>query len=757
METEVKRLRITVHGMVQGVGFRPWVYRQARALDLCGRVQNLNEGVMIDIEGAATMVASFLYQLKTSPPVLSRIQSMQTKQMPFKGESDFVIQSSDQSHALATMVMPDMATCSDCLKDIFDSSNRRYAYPFTNCTQCGPRYSIIQALPYDRVRTTMKGFTMCVDCQQEYDDPYDRRFHAQPNACPQCGPQLSCWDDQGRVWHQREEALKAAVSALRDGQIVAVKGLGGFQLMVDARSTSAVQRLRQCKQRPAKPLAVMFPDVSVVETVCTMSAAERACLSSPQAPIMLLLKNQSFNLPEVLAPHNPYLGCFLPYTPLHHLLLKQAGFPVVATSGNMIDEPICIDNQEALQRLKGMADVWLVHDRPIQRPLDDSVGQMILGEYMMLRRARGYAPLPLMVQDLPLGVLSVGGHLKNTVTLSTPTGLVTSTHIGDLSTSQAYQFFKQSIQDLSQLNAQSITSVISDGHPDYLSSQWARDSGYPYQTVQHHHAHVAAVMAEHHLEEEVLGIVWDGTGDGCDGTIWGGEFLQVSRETYKRRGSLRLFRLPGGDKAVTESYRSAVGLLQAMETEASKLWPTLSCWAAAPRGALPVLYQMMDQGIQSPWTSSMGRLFDAVASLLGLVQVSHFEGDAAMRLQFAAQSITQLVEAYPFQWNSPKEDEQDCSRLDWEPMIRMMIQDIQEDTPVSIIAARFHQTLVDGAVAYAKQCGISRVVLSGGCFQNQRLATQLIQSLRKIGFKVFYPHMYPPNDGALSLGQAIQG
>ncbi|HEX4342370.1 MAG TPA: carbamoyltransferase HypF, partial [Verrucomicrobiae bacterium] len=563
-------IKAIVRGAVQGVGFRPFVYRLASELGLNGWVMNSPEGVLIEAEGQPTPLEKFLSRLESDKPPLAIIQSLESHWIAPAGYKRFEIRHSDDQAAKRTLILPDIATCPECLAEIFDPNNRRYLYPFTNCTNCGPRFSIIESLPYDRANTSMKQFCMCPECEREYHDPADRRFHAQPNACPACGPQLELWDGAGKVTCQRMETLWQSIKAIREGKILAVKGIGGFQLLVDAQNEEAVLRLRQRKHREEKPFALMFPSLAAVEADCIVGKLERELLQLPSAPIALVLRRSAGF--ASIAPGNPHFGVMLPYSPLHHLLLRNLGFPVVATSGNLSDEPICIDENEALERLRGIADVFLVHNRPVVRPVDDSVVRVIMDREMVIRRARGLAPLPiqtLAANSETLNVLALGAHLKNSVTLSVGGQFFTSQHIGDLETPQALEAFRAVSRDLPGLYEVEPEVIACDMHPEYLSTKQAQASGKPVVEIQHHYAHVAACMGENRLEGPVLGVAWDGTGYGTDGTIWGSEFLAVNTTRgdghasapFSRFAHFRNFLLPGGATAIRQPRRAALGLL----------------------------------------------------------------------------------------------------------------------------------------------------------------------------------------------------
>ena len=769
LATQTIRLRVAVRGAVQGVGFRPFVFRLARELGLAGWVNNSTEGVFLEAEGAQPRLEEFLLRLESEKPPRSVIQSLEASWLDAAGFNAFEIRPSETGGARTTLVLPDIATCPDCLREIFDPANRRHRYPFTNCTNCGPRFSIIEALPYDRANTSMKRFTMCPACQSEYDDPRDRRFHAQPNACPVCGPRLELWGRDGKAAASPgAPALEAAARALREGKIVAVKGMGGFHLMAAARDDGAMRRLRERKHREEKPFAVMVPSLAAARDLCRISPAEERLLRSPEAPIVLLesLSAPALPLSNLIAPRNPNLGVLLPYTPLHHLLLAELGFPVVATSGNLSDEPICIDEHEAVERLGGIADVFLVHDRPIVRHVDDSITRVMAGRELVLRRARGYAPLPIPVNLAGAGasaetcVLAVGAHLKNSIALSVGPRVFLSQHIGDLETDQAYRAFQRVVGDFQTLYQAAPAVVAADAHPDYLSTRFAREqagraagaSGRPF-LVQHHAAHVLSCMAENELTPPLLGVSWDGTGYGLDGTVWGGEFFLVTETDCARVAHLRRFRLPGGDKAVKEPRRTALGLLYELFGEAVFEMKSLAPAKAFSTVDLAAIRTMLARGINSPLTSSAGRLFDAVASILGLRQQVRFEGQAAMELEFCAETAS-AGDAYEFAVLSA-EPPGSVLTVDWSPAIRSVLSDLGAGVAPGRIAARFHNGLAEAILAVARRVKQERVALSGGCFQNRYLAERTILRLSQEGFRPYWQQRVPPNDGGIALGQVM--
>lgn len=745
------RVRIAIRGLVQGVGFRPFIYRLASELHLKGWVNNNLQGVSIEVEGLREAVDAFVRRIGPERPPRAAIYSLETTVLDPVGYDAFEIRESDTAGAVSAVVLPDIATCDDCLREVRDPSDRRYRYPFTNCTNCGPRFSIIRSLPYDRPNTSMASFTMCEDCQAEYNDPPNRRFHAQPNACPTCGPRLALWAPDGRVLASDDDALRRTEEALRAGQIMAVKGLGGFHLMVLAYDHQAVLRLRARKRREAKPLAVMFPSLEAIAAHCELSDAEQRLLLSPECPIVLMWLSNLGDLSPAIAPGNPWLGAMLPYTPLHHLLLGDLGAPVVATSGNLTDEPICIDAHEALERLRGIADLFLIHDRPIVRHVDDSVVRIVAGRELVLRRARGYAPLPVHVeQDLP-PTLAVGAHLKNAVALAFGREVFVSQHLGDLETEQAFGAFLRAAADLPRLYSVSPTTVACDLHPDYLSTRHAEALGLRVVHVQHHLAHVLACMAENDLlGEPALGVAWDGTGQGQDGTPWGGEFLTIHEEGARRVAHFRPIPLLGGDRAAREPRRVALAVLYELLGEEAFSRRDLPPVAAFTAPELQVLHTMLLRRVHTLRACSVGRLFDAVSALLGIRQVCAFEGQAAMELEFALQrAVSSGAPAFGVQNDGA------MLVLDWAPVIEDIVQGLADGVPVSALSRRFHDALVDALLEVARRIGLEPVVLSGGCFQNQYLTEQATARLRAEGFRPYWHQRVPPNDGGIALGQAV--
>jgi len=760
-----ERHRLVLGGAVQGVGFRPFVLRLARELSLAGWAQNTGEGLRLEVEGGAGACAAFAQRLFAEAPAHAAPRLLSQGSMPPTGESRFEIRASSTGPGgPSAELLPDLATCADCLGELFDPGDRRHLHPFINCTQCGPRYSIALALPYDRERTTMRSFAMCPACRREYEDPGDRRFHAQPIACHECGPHLVLADPGGTALAEREAALEGAALAIESGQIVALKGIGGFHLLADARSPEAVARLRRRKRRPAKPLAVMMPGLDAARLHCELSECEETLLASPAAPIVLLRQRAGSSLADGLAPGNPRLGVLLPYSPLHHLLLRRLGFPLVATSGNLSGEVLCTGNEQALARLgglggpEGVADLFLLHDRPIARPADDSVLRVVLGRELFLRRGRGGAPATFAASGPLPPLLAAGGDLKGALALAGPFGLRGGPHLGDLGGETAQEAFLAQARELPALAGIAPQAVACDLHPEYhstrLAERLADALGVPLVRVPHHHAHLAACLAEHGLAdgEEVLGVIWDGSGYGPDGTVWGGEFLLGSAARCERFASLRPFPLPGGDLSARQPRYAALGLLHAAGIP---LASTPLAAAFSPQ-ELAVARAQLERGLHAPLCTSAGRLFDAVAALLGLRLRNEFEAQAAMDLEFAADRDDGGTGA-------GDEDAGEAGagfalregRLDWEPVLRSLLEGLGAGLPVHRLAARFHRALRDGIVLVARAAGKERVVLGGGCFQNARLLASCVAALDEAGFEVLWPRLVPPNDGGLALGQAF--
>lgn len=763
----LERRRYEVRGSVQGVGFRPFVFRLAEEMALAGWVTNTAQGAEIEVEADAQLLNRFGERLVAELPPHAAIRSLTTRTLAPTEQAGFRIAQSNGSGVKAAQILPDLATCPECLHELYDTTDRRYRYPFINCTHCGPRYSILLGLPYDRPNTTMGGFSLCPDCRREYENPRDRRFHAQPVACPVCGPQLTLRDGAGVPIAMREEALQGAEVALRAGGVVALKGIGGFQLLADARNPAALAHLRQIKGRDAKPFAVLFPTLKMLEEHCLVDDEERALLTSAAAPIVLLRRRTDAAhvtgdaICTAVAPENPNLGAFLPYSPLHHLLLGDLGFPLVATSANLSGDPICTEMHQLQSRLFGAVDLILDHDRPIARPLDDSVAAVALGAPLILRRARGYAPQPVAHLDNHETLVATGSQQKNTVALLHGGELYLSQHLGDMETAASVDLMRATLADMQHLYAATPAAVACDMHPDYASTYLAESLYLPLRPVQHHRAHLLSCMLEHTLKPPVLGVIWDGTGYGDDGVIWGGEFLRVDQldgdpnRCIRRVAHLRTFPLPGGDSAAREPRRSLLGLFHALYGKDAP-WERL---AFAPE-ELRLLQSALRVGVNIPTTSSMGRLFDAVAALLGLRQRNAFEGDAAMALEFAAAEAQTLDECYPFALTPDTTvTGVTCGLIEYKPMFDAMLEElpppgvIPTRAQVNRMAAKFHHTLAEAVVVVARQEGVVDVALSGGCFQNRLLLERTVRRLRTEGFNPHWQQRIPPNDGGVAAGQ----
>jgi hydrogenase maturation protein HypF len=752
---DLARLRVTIRGAVQGVGFRPFVWRLAGELALAGWVRNTSQGVLIEAEGSLDDLRRFVARLDKERPPRAYVTGLEHVILDPVGYATFEIRESVETEKTA-FVLPDIATCPECLREIADPADRRYRYPFTNCTHCGPRFSILEALPYDRVNTTMSTFELCAECRAEYENPTDRRFHAQPNACARCGPHLELWDHEGKVIEVHDAALCRTADLLRQGRIVAVKGLGGFHLMVDARDGDAVQRLRRLKRREEKPFALMYPSLRLVKTHCHVSELEERALISPESPIVLLQRfgpDTECDIAPGVAPRNPYLGIMLPYTPLHRLLMDELGFPLVATSGNLSEEPMCTHEREALDRLGGIADWFLVHNRPIARHVDDSIVCVVLDRELMLRRARGYAPLPVTLRQGVPPLLAVGAHLKSAVATAVGSHVFISQHIGDLETVQAVRAFHEVVERFGQIHNLHPAAVACDAHPDYYATHFAAALGPPVVRVQHHHAHILSCMADNDLAGPVLGVSWDGTGYGTDGTVWGGEFLHVDDGRFARVAHLRTFRLPGGETAIREPWRTAIGLLFEIFGEAVFDRDDLAPVRQLSQADRHILRTLLLGCINAPVTSSAGRLFDAIASILDVRHCTRFEGQAAMELEFTIPA-TPPSESYGFTIATDAQPGADGSfAIDWEPMVHGILDEAASGAEAGAISARFHNTLAEMIVTVAERTGIERVALSGGCFQNRYLLDRAVTRLRAAGFRPYWHQRVPPNDGGIALGQ----
>lgn len=739
------RKHLRVRGIVQGVGFRPFVYRLAHELDLRGFVGNDSSGVFIEIEGTPDALTAFESRLASEPPPLAHIDSVESNDIPPRGDNTFTIVHSETVPAANTLISPDLNLCDDCLRELFDPTDRRYRYPFINCTNCGPRFTIIQDVPYDRPFTTMADFPMCPHCQSEYDDPLNRRFHAQPNACPVCGPHVEFICDDERTTH--DDAITRAKQALNAGQIVAVKGIGGFHLACDATNTAAVETLRQRKGRPGKPFALMVRDVDIANQIIAHTTPnDITLLTSRERPIVLLRERTNSPLSPLVAPGNPFVGVMLPYTPLHYLLLDD--IPLVMTSANYSGEPIIKDNAAALDKLAPIADAFLLHNRDIHVPCDDSVVRVFQGAELPVRRSRGYAPFPVRLPlDAP-PLLAVGGELKSTFCLTKDNHAFMSQHIGDMENLETLQAFTRSVEHFTTLFRVQPQAIACDYHPNYLSSYWARKyataQNLPLIPVQHHHAHIAAVMAEHNLkpDDTVLGFSFDGTGYGTDGAVWGGEALMTSYATFGRRFHLEYMPLPGGDAAVKNPYRLALAYLWACSMEWDDTLPPVAHSTDVERR---ILHQQLTRNINTLQTSSMGRLFDVVAALIGVRQQVTYEAQAAIELEaYVDDTITN-------QYEIVIEGEQ----IKLADLLRQITHDVVTNVPASIIATRFHNTIAELVLMCSQQAGADRVALSGGVFQNTALLQRTVTRLQAHHITALAHHQVPPNDGGLALGQAV--
>jgi len=748
--------RIKVRGVVQGVGFRPFVYRLAHDYNLNGRVRNTSGSVDIEVEGAGKAVRNFIKDLEGKAPPVARIENIKATFHPPRGYTQFQIEPSLSREGQYQLVSPDIATCADCREEIFSSDDRRSGYPFTNCTTCGPRFTIIEDIPYDRPKTTMRKFKMCPRCRREYDDPLDRRFHAQPNACPVCGPGLELVDGQGNPVKSRD-IIKTAAQLLKEGKILAVKGLGGFQLACDATSQKAINTLRDRKRRPSKPLAVMISDIKEIGKRCLLSGEEKKLLESPQCPIVLLRWKQGSDISKAVAPNLKYLGVMLPYTPLHHLLLKEAGLPLVMTSGNLSEEPIAGDNDEALRRLKGIADYFLLHNRDIYARYDDSVYMVEDGEAQAIRRARGYAPYPIFLPFKAKQILACGAEDKNTFCLTRDEHAFLSQHIGDMENEETLEHFENTIELYKKLFRIEPEIIAYDLHPEYLATKYALEAGakagLKLVPVQHHHAHIAGCLAENGVKDRVIGVALDGTGYGTDGTLWGGEFLLADYKDFKRVGHFEYVPLPGGAAAVKKPYRMALSYLYTLLGEDFKL-DGLPIAGIRP-AEIEVIKRQLKRKINSPLTSSAGRLFDAVSALAGVRGEIDYEAQAAIELEMLAPDKTDKAGSYPFSI----EEEGEMRVVKLRELLLGVVEDIRNKVPVPEISLKFHYTMAEIVAGMckliAKESKIKRVGLSGGVFQNRLLSKLAVAALEREGFEVLTHRLVPANDGGISLGQAV--
>jgi hydrogenase maturation protein HypF len=755
-----RRLRVCAHGVVQGVGFRPFVYTTAAALSLSGSVRNDSSGAIVEIEGDERDINEFLERLRERPPPLAVIESIETIDIPVVGGTGFAIADTSRSGGGRTLASPDVAMCAECAAEQRDPANRRYRHPFINCTTCGPRFTIIASLPYDRATTTMAEFAMCAECAREYADPADRRFHAQPVCCPNCGPTLRYRDGDGRVT-EGADGLRQARQLLRDKGILAVKGIGGYHLACDAADDRAVSELRRRKRRGDKPFAVMVPDLATARTIAAVDGPSGRVLSGPQRPIVLMPRLPGALVTDAVAPHNPDLGVMLAYTPLHVLLFglpgdEPAPLVLVMTSGNLGGEPICFTDDDALDRLSHLADGWLMHNRAILVPCDDSVVRMVGGVELPIRRSRGYAPLPIALPVRVQPTLAVGADLKNTIAVADGKYAWLSQHIGDMDDLATLSAFDSAQSHLQELTGVSPNVLVADAHPLYRSTAWAHRSAAdrPVRTVQHHHAHIAAVMAEHGLDgsNQVLGFAFDGTGYGTDGAVWGGEVLLANYKAYQRLAQLKYVPLAGGDISVLRPYRMALSHLWA----AGLPWdPDLAPVRACPPDEQRVLRHQLETGLGCAPTSSMGRLFDAVSALAGVRQVVAYEAQAAIELEGLSRGADSGTTRYAFSLDAGRLP----AVIDPAPVLAAVITDLRASVPAGVVGARFHRAVAELIVdlAAGDDWGTRTVALSGGVFQNALLLRLTLEVLGHKGFDVITHRYVPPNDGGIALGQLLVG
>lgn len=755
-------LRIAVKGIVQGVGFRPTVYRLANRYHVRGWIRNTSWGVEIHAEGGGGELDAFCRALSEEAPPLAHVESVTCEPAACEDHELFAILKSEAQEGAYQLVSPDVATCPDCLRELLDPNDRRYRYPFTNCTNCGPRFTIIRDVPYDRPNTTMALFRMCPACQAEYDDPLDRRFHAQPNACPVCGPRLQLLAADGAVAAERDDALKLAAQHLQEGEIVAIKGLGGMQLACDATNAQAVAILRQRKRRPGKPLAIMCRDLASARALAHVREEEERLLTSVAAPIVLVERLAGSSVAPNVAPDTRLLGIMLPYTPLHHLLLREVSVPLVMTSGNLSEEPLARDNDEALKRLGGIADWFLLHDRGIQSRCDDSVWFVPAdGLPQPVRRARGYAPFPIKLSFATQPTLGCGAELKNTICLSREEYAFVSQHIGDMDNLETQRYFREVIDLFQSLFHVRPEIVACDMHPDYAASRYARElADVTRVEVQHHHAHLVSCLADAGIDGAVLGVILDGTGYGLDGRIWGGEFLLGDRHGFARLAHLEYLPMPGGDAAVRNPYRLAWAyvdhLLSGVDHEFGP---------SDLAGERAILQRMAREKVNTPWTSSAGRLFDAVSALLGVRQRVTYEAEAAIALEMLAEDDPEGV-IYPYllrkggvplTWGRVLHNVGPVREIGLGPLFEALLAELRDETPVELISHRFHRTLAtlaaDVAALLANETGVRRVALSGGCFQNRLLLQLTREALVARSLDPIIHRQVPCNDGGLSLGQ----
>ncbi|MFC1883283.1 carbamoyltransferase HypF [Thermodesulfobacteriota bacterium] len=750
-----KRAKGAIEGIVQGVGFRPFIYQLALRHKLAGYVKNTSQGVDLEVEGPEEAIQVFFATISPELPPLASITSIEWREIPPKNEKNFQIKISKSSAGRSALISPDVCVCPDCLSELTDPLDRRYRYPFINCTNCGPRYTIIKDIPYDRPFTTMNEFVMCSACREEYESPDNRRFHAQPNACWDCGPRVALMNGSGDEL-KRNDPIKETISMLEQGSVLAIKGLGGYHLAVDASNNKAVKTLRMKKHREEKPLALMVRDLECARKIVHINNIEEELLTSKERPIVLLKKRVSHGLSSHVAPKNKYFGLMLPYTPLHYLLMEGDFRALVMTSGNMVEEPINITNNGAFENLGEIADCFLTHNREIYLRSDDSILRVTDGKSRQIRRSRGYVPVPIFLskelEEIP-SVLAVGCELKNTVCLTKKNRAFVSQHIGDMENLETLEFFNLTVSHLKRILEITPEIMVHDHHPDYLSSKFAKNQDeIPTMDVQHHHAHVASCMAEHGMKGPVIGISLDGTGMGLDGNIWGGEILVADLCSFRRAAHLEYVALPGGDAAAKFPWRMALAYLD--KAYGDHLFDIdIPCMKTLEKQNIEILTQMIRKKINSPLTSSCGRLFDAIASIAGIRNKIAYEGQAAIELEMARDHS----ESGSYPWQSMKQDNQ-CIMLTSD-IVRGVVDDVSKGEKRGVISSRFHNTLIrmfsEMTATIRDETGIGTVVLSGGSFQNLTLLGGISSLLKTNGFDVFSHSKVPTNDGGISLGQAV--
>jgi hydrogenase maturation protein HypF len=748
----IKRARYLFTGIVQGVGFRPFIYRLAVRQGLTGFVQNRPDGVLVEIEGTPRAIDSFFSSVGKELPPLANITGVASSEITVAGDAEFQIIASDQDGQGDVHITPDSAVCADCLKELFDPADRRFHYPFINCTNCGPRLTIINDIPYDRVHTSMDCFPLCPQCRAEYENPVDRRFHAEPNACSVCGPKLELRNADGKIIIC-ENPLEKAIELIAEGNVLAIKGLGGFHLCVDATSDEAVKKLRSRKYREEKPLAIMVRDIEHARLIAEINDEEKTLLLSVQRPIVLLKKKNNGLISALVAPSVPNLGIMLPYAPLHYLLLENIFMALIMTSANQVDEPICISNRESQIRLKGIADYFLVHNRDILVRCDDSIAFVTGGKPQLMRRSRGYVPRPLILKESFPSVLALGPQLKTTQCILKDKFAFLSPHIGDMETPQARDFFHESLALMKRITQSDPQIIACDYHTAYYSTQAAQElNAARIIHVQHHHAHIVSCMAENQIDGDVIGLAMDGTGFGLDGNAWGGEFLIANVTQIQRFGHLQYFVMPGGEKAIHEPWRIGVSLLRQAYGQS---WQEIAFRLnfAPDKTDFELLDKIMETKLNSPLSSGLGRLFDGVAAIMGLRRNVSFEGQAAMELEAKAELAGEVL---PFEILRITDN---SHILDVSATIRAIVENIISGKSTEETASAFHATLTAAFAAMSmemrKETGINRVALSGGCFQNRILLEGTVTELKKKDFEVYYHSQVPANDGGVSLGQAV--